>query len=382
MFIFGRGLDTINKSLLIKSIIDYNNSSHIPENINIVRNINLIPQNIRDSLPQVLENGKLYRDIITSPDGYDTGIFFLLPYSIDGKEYLSYQIVPDNESDIFIKPEVTQTIYILGISSLIILIAILILIRYLINKVLLPINVLEGWVNTLSINNINDRLPNLQYPELYRIADFIKSKFISEYEFVKSEESFWKFCSHELRTPISVIRLGIEVMQKYVSIGQLDQAKFNNILKRLMKSSFSMSNIIETILWLNKGNSELSLQKIDLAKIVNEIIDDFKRIYILDNCNINIYTHKFIINQPELAVRIVIENLIRNAFQHSIGEEICISQVKNHIKIINKLMPSELDPGNTGFGLGHELVRRLAKKLNWEVKIMSNNRYNFVSVKF
>lgn len=143
-----------------------------------------------------------------------------------------------------------------------------------------------------------------------------------------------------------------------------------------------MSSIIETILWINKENGELSIQKIDLREIINEIINDFKKIYFINNCNLNIYTQKFIIYQPELAVRIVIENIIRNAFQHSIGEEICIVQVKNQVKVINKLKPEELDLGNTGFGLGHELVKRLAKKLKWDVKIISNSKYNLVSVKF
>lgn len=382
MFTFGRGLDTVNRSILIKSIIDHASSAPIPDNIKIVSNRSLLPEQIKANTPEQLENGHLYRGLLKSGDASAMEVFFLISYETGGRQYLSYQIMPDQEAEIFIKPEVIQTLSILAAAALIILTAILFLVKYVVKKVLAPMGVLADWINTLSIQSAQEPLPQLVYPELYSIADFIKRRFVAEYEDVKSEEEFWKFCSHELRTPISVIRIGIEVLQKYVGMGYWDFGNFNDVLNRLKKSSHSMSSIIETILWINRKNGDLSRQKFDLANMVSDIIVDFKGIYLIDNSNLNVFTQRYEVEEPELAARIILENMIRNAFQHSTGEEICIVQIRNTVKVINKLMPEDLDSWDTGFGLGRELASRLAKKLGWEIKSFCNNQYNVISIKF
>lgn len=382
MFTFGRGLDTIHRSILIKSIIDHSSSLPVPDDIKVVNDISLLPWDIRSHLPETLENGRLYRDALKSDDGRIKEVFFLIAYEAGGKQYLSFQKMPVKDAESFIKPEAVQTLCILGVSSIIMLTAILLLIRHVVKRVLAPIRTLENWVSSLSTDTALDPLPQLAYPELYTIADFIKQKFIAEYERIKSEEDFWKFCSHELRTPISVIRVGINVIQKYTHMELCDFGKFNAVLHRLRKSAHSMSSIIETILWINRENGQLSRQTFDLSNMVSDIINDFRGIYLIDNCNLNVFTQKHMIEQPELAARIAIENMIRNAFQHSIGEEICVIQIKGTVKVINKLMPENLDADVSGFGLGLELVNRLAKKLGWEIKSLFNNQYYIISVKF
>lgn len=81
-------------------------------------------------------------------------------------------------------------------------------------------------------------------------------------------------------------------------------------------------------------------------------------------------------------MRIVLENIIRNAFQHSISEEIRIIQLRGAVKIINKLMPSCLDHSNTRFGLGGQLITRLTDRPGWQLKFMSNESHYMVIVKF
>lgn len=221
MITFGRGLDTINKTILIKSIIDYAQSNPVPNNIKIINNLSSLPENIKKCFPSSLEDGRLYVSRINKENNQEIEIVFLLSFLVNGNKYISYQIIPEKEADVFIKQDIIHTIYILCLSAFIILSSIIILIKYLTKKILSPINTLETWVNNLSIHNVKDDIPYLQYPELYNIAKFIKSKLLSEYEYIKSEEDFWKFCSHEIRTPISVIRLGIEVLEKYISIGNM-----------------------------------------------------------------------------------------------------------------------------------------------------------------
>lgn len=119
----------------------------------------------------------------------------------------------------------------------------------------------------------------------------------------------------------------------------------------------------------------------DLCHLINEIISDFKNIYLIEKRNLNVYAKPHVLRQPELAVRIALKNLIRNAFQHSTGDEIQVIQMRGTVKIINSLMPSYLDPADTGFGLGRELIARLTDKLG-KLKFMSNDSHHVAIVKF
>lgn len=383
MFIYGRGLDTVNKASLVKSIMDFHEKQIKPlGNIKVLKDRHLIPSSLNSLLPDQLENDRLYRSAIEADTGEVESVFFLVSQEIDNNDYIAYQLIPKNEADLFIKPEVTQTLWILAGSSIIVLGSLLFLIKVIIYKVQSPIGRLEKWANNISSENLVQPLPNLIYPELYNIAGLIKSKFIAEYDRIKSEEQFWKFCSHELRTPISVMRVGIELLQRYVEKGERNPDTLNPVIQKLKKSSHTLSQMIETILWINRDNSIVSTQEVDLSCLIKDIIKDFKCIYLIDSCNIKISTHPYLVRQPDLALRIVLENLIRNAFQHSIGEEINIIQSHGTVKIVNKKMPTHLDPANTGFGLGRELITRLTTKLGWELRFLSNDSYHIAIVRF
>lgn len=383
MFTYGRGLDTVNRANLIKSILDFHDKKSLPlDGTKVVESRSLVPPLLNSCLPAHLENGRLYRSAVEFEQGEVKSVFFLVKQQIGNKVYIAYHIMPKREADIFIKPEVISTLWILAGSSIVLMGALIIFIKAIINKVQIPINRLENWANNLSAENLDHSLPYLAYPELYNIAELIRSKFAAEYERIESEERFWKFCSHELRTPISVMRVGIDLLQKYADNGTGDPGKLTPVILKLKKSAHTLSHTIESILWLNRENCELAAQEVDLSCLISEIVNDFKQIYLIDQCNLNIYARHYVINQPELAVRIVLENLIRNAFQHSIGEEIHVIQSRGTVKIINKLMPSHLEPSNTGFGLGRQLITRLTNRLGWELRFMSNESHYIVIVKF
>lgn len=389
-FVFGQGLDTINKRNLIKSIYSYakNHDKYTYENntktdkINVVLNYSNIPEKIKNMFPKSIDNNILYKQGIKSEYGELKEICLLISIIVSGKRYFAYQIIPSFDAEEYILPQIIQTIHILIGAAVIIMVILFIFIKYLIKKISYPIYVLSSWSNNLSIKNINSSLPNLEYPELYDIARLLQNNLMREYSYIQNEEIFWRYCSHELRTPISVIRVGVELLQKKVNSNIFDHEQYNIILRRLRRSSHSMSSIIETILWISRPNENLSRQEINLSTIIDDIIQDFKRIYFIENCNLKINISSYKMIQPVLAVRMVLENLIRNAFQHSIGDEICIVQYKNNVKIINELIPENDLVENTGFGLGLELIKRLTCRLNWQFKILKNDKYNIVSVVF
>ena len=68
---------------------------------------------------------------------------------------------------------------------------------------------------------------------------------------------------------------------------------------------------------------------------------------------------------PNTAAKIVLSNIIRNAFQHTWAGQVFISQHQNQVLIINRCEHFDTNNQNDqlGFGLGLRLTEELCEKL-------------------
>jgi hypothetical protein len=69
-----------------------------------------------------------------------------------------------------------------------------------------------------------------------------------------------------------------------------------------------------------------------------------------------------------IPARIVICNLIRNAFQHTWRGKVCITQSGNNVEISNDMLEDNGAEPDLGFGLGLQLTEQLCAKLGWPLK--------------
>ncbi|MEB3733551.1 histidine kinase dimerization/phospho-acceptor domain-containing protein [Halopseudomonas pachastrellae] len=60
----------------------------------------------------------------------------------------------------------------------------------------------------------------------------------------------WRFTSHELRTPISVIRANVELLERLRAQSRIDPAMEQQALDRIDRASLTMQHLTETLLWL------------------------------------------------------------------------------------------------------------------------------------
>ena len=68
---------------------------------------------------------------------------------------------------------------------------------------------------------------------------------------------------------------------------------------------------------------------------------------------------------PEGLCRIVISNLIRNAFQHTENGIVEIAQAGDTLSIVNRNTEPKIGRDDLGFGLGLELTQRLIAQYGW-----------------
>lgn len=243
----------------------------------------------------------------------------------------------------------------------------------LIRRVSQPVSRLTEWTHQLTPERLREPAPDFSYPELNEMAELIRNSLSSVHDTLEREQQFLRYTSHELRTPISVVRNNIELMRKIQQKnGDALCDKQAEIIDRIDRASLTMQHLSETLLWLSReDNSTLSAQTFSLDAQVNELVDDMR--YLLNNkpVEVELSVSPFTLKQSQVATRIVVGNLIRNAFQHTWEGKVHIRLSGSLLTIENDLISDDTDSGDSeqGFGLGLQLTEQLCDKLGWHYHI-------------
>lgn len=189
--------------------------------------------------------------------------------------------------------------------------------------------------------------------------------------FVERERYFTSSASHELRTPITVITGALELLEK----SDLSAADMESVY-RVRRALLDMKTTIEMFLCLaRETNGGLYDEQSLLIPLVREAIDHqryllsdrFVDVEIIDLANPRVHGH------PQ-ALSIVVNNLVRNAFEHTLVGQVPITiHIKEHELLITnqahigadeRHTPTGAPPPN-GYGLGLGIVQRLCEHNDW-----------------
>lgn len=229
-----------------------------------------------------------------------------------------------------------------------------------------PMFALSLWTKNLDKEKIENDIPDFHYQELNELASLLREKFTAEQENMKREQEFLHNASHELRTPITIISQNIEVLNKVHSI-DTKQARMmeNKAVKRLGRAANNISALMETLLWIgSKKTIDLPRKEIQLDRFLNEMIESLAFLLKGKHIKLDIQTSPAVINVPEAPLRIILANLIRNAFHHTSGGTVIIHQTAGVISIINDDIENN-NKDNLGFGFGLSLTAKLIDKMDW-----------------
>lgn len=225
---------------------------------------------------------------------------------------------------------------------------------------------LVNWAERIS-NNFSDQItPNFKFDEFNRVASCLKTSLRKNASLVEREKKFLSHASHELRTPIAIIKANMEILEK-MDISDMAQVP----LARVERASTNMQLITETLLWLARQSDEQpSKSLVSMSNLLHQLVEE--QHYLIQGEDVEVI-HDYM-NAPELVlpstpVMIVLNNLIRNAFQYTHRGWIKISYL-NHSIVIENSDCDDMNENNTvSFGLGLELTEKMCKKLDWRLDI-------------
>jgi len=77
-----------------------------------------------------------------------------------------------------------------------------------------PVESLQDWAKNINIDDLKDPIPNFKYKELNDLAGIIHNSLGKVSKTLEREQEFLRYASHELRTPIAIIRSNSSILLK------------------------------------------------------------------------------------------------------------------------------------------------------------------------
>ncbi|GIU49985.1 two-component sensor histidine kinase [Shewanella sairae] len=349
----------------------------------LFRQYQALPESIKLTFSkQELQVGKhYYADGITQTDKAqhrdyfiytaehtNSGIYYLVQ-QYEESETASYWDIADSQ---------LQQIWTVSvIVTLLLVILIVFCFRYLAK----PIYRLNTWSKQLSSSDLDTPIPSFGYRELDRLAEQIIQSLRQVDNIYQRESQFLQFASHELRTPITVIKSNAALLEQLISPVNMP------VLQRIIRASNTMHHLTETLLWLTRKEiAQSAASDFQLNSLINELIEEHS--YLLKGKAVKLQSELSTVTvlQPKTLVRIVAANLIRNAMQHIDEGMIIITLTSNRLTIENNsAQEAQLNSDaskSDNFGLGLKLVQQICEQQNWQLTIQTEPLRYLASLTF
>ncbi|CAN2325836.1 HAMP domain-containing sensor histidine kinase [Fusobacterium sp. oral taxon C10] len=193
--------------------------------------------------------------------------------------------------------------------------------------------------------------------------------------------------SHELKTPIFVIRGYVDMLNEW---GKDDKEVLNESLIALKKEIQNMQELTEKLLFLAKSkNLVIEKNNINLDNILKEVIDNLSFAY--PKQKINYSSSEIYINSDEALLKLLFKNLIENAIKYGNNNPInVLLEKEKKIKVViedfgigmsKEALPHIFDRFYRedearnreikSYGLGLSIVKEIITLLNIDIQIES-----------
>lgn len=187
--------------------------------------------------------------------------------------------------------------------------------------------------------------------------------------FVTRERDFTSSASHELRTPITVITGALELLEQS-NLSATDALA----LDRVRRATLDMKTTIEMFLCLARETDDgLYEEKFFVTPLVRQAVDLQRHLLNRKFVDVEIdHVENPCVSGHQQAFSIAVNNLVRNAFEHThTGQGPISIFIKEHELLITNQLNSDVYKLHTpagaseGHGLGLGIVQRLCERHGW-----------------
>lgn len=225
-----------------------------------------------------------------------------------------------------------------------------------------------------------------EFQELKKVADELVDRttqtFVNQKQFIEN-------ASHELQTPIAIIRTKLELLLEKTTLSTEDAETIGEVLDVTSR----VNQLNKSLLLLSKidNNQFVENENLSVNDLIHQIINELDEIStykdvsvnLSDNATLSIYA------DPYLA-KILFQNLFKNAIDHNKpGGEVTIEIAKNGFKICNTSLGDALNDkwiferfskkqvSANGNGLGLAIVKTICDHYHFDIRYSYDEQHCF-----
>lgn len=250
----------------------------------------------------------------------------------DEKSLTEYVIVAEKQS---IRKEVIDDITLsTALPQLILIPSLLVVMILLIDRHFRPISELKLAIEQRSVHNLDRITVSNQTVELSPLVDALNTLLALLEKAWQREKRFTHMAAHELKTPLTILRLNAENALNSKNQMQLEQ-DLGNILKGIDRTD----RLIHQLLMLAKVESIMVLEKnsVDVSEVVKQAIADLVPLALRNHQQLSFEGESYFLEGDEFLLEILFRNLIDNAIRYS-GEnsriEVSVMRRDDYLEII------------------------------------------------
>lgn len=158
-------------------------------------------------------------------------------------------------------------------------------------------------------------------------------------ESIEVRNEFLSIASHELNTPITSLKLHLQMTKKAMNGGNVSVDKFSKSIEASIKQVDRLIGLIEVLLDVSRiqsGRLSFNPEDFDLADIAREISDRFKEVLSANNSELTLQIPEHLkVHMDKMRIEQIIINLLTNAIKYAPGKiELAISGNEEKFSIV------------------------------------------------
>ena len=242
--------------------------------------------------------------------------------------------------------EAHEVLYVMLLMFILITISIIIISKIVAEYVLNPLTNIISQSKEINNHNIDAQLTKTRDDEIGELIDVLNETFKKKEEIIKSQKTFSSDVSHELKTPLAIMKGYLDVLKWGKDDEKLLEEAIENMdievknLERIINTLFLSSNLEKITIKKEIANVKQLFEKI---KKDYELLNIERKILVKSNDNVNIFIDKNLISE-------VLRGLIDNSIKYSVGNIELIAKENETAEIIVR---------NYGEGIPEEEKKKL-----------------------
>jgi signal transduction histidine kinase len=225
------------------------------------------------------------------------------------------------------------------------------------SKAIAPVEEIRQAAKTITAQRLDQRLP--VPPTKDEIAGLIEVLNATFERLQRSFEQSVRFsadASHHLKTPIAVLRAGIEEVVADVDCSESTQARAEALLHRI----HHLSSVVDNLLLLSRadaGRLDLSKAEFDLGEVLEGVLDDALTLAEPFDLRVEADVPKhLLLTADRTFVAMIAQNLVENAVKYNTPG----GRIRVQARAVNGAV--EMTIGNTGDGIPTDRTSQLFER--------------------